>query len=117
MGNVVEDLNLFTRLERREAQVGAARAPKSIAEAAAAAGADLALDGEIRLHVVEVAGRELKGLEVLVRLVTLRLVFGVESFRETAGAVLTGTLATNLGLAFGCCEDKSVSGVERLPSV
>lgn len=107
MDIVVEDAHLLAGLEGGQADVRAAVAAEGVAEGAVAAGADLALDGEVDLGeviCVELDGRGGGGCEGCVGGGAGGGVFSGDALCEAAGAIFAGAAAfSGLGGAFGGC--------------
>jgi hypothetical protein len=100
LSHIVQEPDLLTRLESRQANVRTSIAPERITERAVPARPRLALDSKIQF--IEVVGIELEGAKVSIGLGTAGFVFVLELLGEAAGAVLAGaaTLA-GLGLTLG----------------
>jgi len=94
---VVEQPDLFARLESGQADIRAAVTSEGVAQSTVAAAADLTFDSEVDLS--KVIGTQLQSLQTLVGLGALGVIFLLDLLLETARAVLAGASAFAIGLA------------------
>lgn len=77
MRNIIQNLNLLTRLKGRKTQVRATRAPERITKRTATTGTRLALYGKVKF--IQVVRLQLQHVQILICVIAVLLILCFES--------------------------------------
>ena len=100
---IVHQPNLFARLECRQSNVRAPVAPEGVPKRTVTAASNLALNSEI--HLCQIIGTELHGIEGFVGRFALCGILGFDLLLHTAGAVFAGAASlSGFGATLRCCD-------------
>jgi len=100
---IVHQSNLLAGLECRQSNVRAPVAPEGVPKRTVTAASNLALNSEI--HLCQIIGTELHGIEGFVGRFALCGILGFDLLLHTAGAVFAGAASlSGFGATLRCCD-------------